>query len=82
MTNANDSTRAELEQADLESRLAFQEETLSQLNQMVANQDQRIVHLEQQLQALAGHYRSLRDAVDEAKGLADGTLSDERPPHY
>lgn len=82
MTNTNDRAHGESRQADLESRLAFQEETLSQLGEVVASQDQRIVRLEQQLQALAGHYRSLRDAVDEAKGLAGGAVPDERPPHY
>lgn len=78
MTNAHDEPR----QADLESRLAFQEETLGQLGELVASQDRRIAHLEQQLQALAVRYRSLRDALDEAKGLADGAFPDERPPHY
>ena len=82
MTNANETACDESKQADLESRLAFQEEALSQLNELMAGQDRRIGGLEQQLQALAGHYRSLRDALDEAKGLDDGAVFDARPPHY
>lgn len=82
MTNPNNPSRPERTRAELESRLAFQEETLSQLNEVVAGQDRRIERLEQQLQALAAHYRNLRDALDEAKGLTEGTLPDARPPHY
>lgn len=81
MTNSSNKVEKD-RQADLESRLAFQEETLSQLSEVVANQDRRIVRLEQQLRALAGRSRSLSDALDEAKGLGGGGLPDERPPHY
>lgn len=63
---------------DIQSRLAFQEDTLSQLNRVVARQDEQIARLEQQLAALAGKYRDLRDTLDE-HGEAP---ADERPPHY
>lgn len=68
--------RASLE--DLQSRLTFQEDTLTQLNRVVARQDEQIARLEQQLAALAGKYRGLRDALEEQSD----TPVDERPPHY
>lgn len=63
---------------DIQSRLAFQEDTLSQLNRVVARQDEQIARLEQQLAALAGKYRDLRDTLDEHAEAP----TDERPPHY
>ena len=59
---------------DLQSRLAYQEDLLQSLNDMVAEQNSTIDHLQQQLQ----HYRSRLEAVSfsiESKGI-------ERPPHY
>ncbi|UZJ45831.1 SlyX family protein [Marinimicrobium sp. C6131] len=66
---------------DLQSRLAFQEQTLTDLNEVVARQTEQIDRLEQQLRALAGKYRDLRDAVEQSPG-EEGGLADERPPHY
>lgn len=67
--------------ADLQSRLAFQEQTLIDLNEVVARQAEQIDRLEQHLRALAGKYRDLRDAVEQSPGEGD-SLADERPPHY
>lgn len=66
---------------DLQARLSFQEETLQQLNQVVARQTRQIDRLEQQLQLLAVKYRDLRDAVEDGPG-EPGSPADERPPHY
>lgn len=66
---------------DLQSRLAFQEQTLTDLNDVVARQAEQIDRLEQQLRALAGKYRDLRDAVEQSPG-EEGSPADERPPHY
>lgn len=66
---------------DLQSRLAFQEQTLTDLNDVVAYQAEQIERLEQQLRALAGKYRDLREAVEERPGNSSTPL-DERPPHY
>ncbi|MCA0900961.1 SlyX family protein [Microbulbifer agarilyticus] len=62
---------------ELETRLAFQEDTLSQLNDTIAKQDA-------QLRALVGNMKEVsekyRDLVFEMnKG---GKPGDERPPHY
>lgn len=66
---------------DLQSRLAFQEQTLADLNDVVARQTEQIDRLEQQLRALAGKYRDLRDAVEQSPE-GDGASVEERPPHY
>ncbi len=60
---------------DLEVRLAFQEQTLNELNAVVTRQQATIDRLEQRCDALLERLRSLGEgAGDEAP--------DERPPHY
>ncbi|WP_027328916.1 SlyX family protein [Marinimicrobium agarilyticum] len=66
---------------DIQSRLAFQEQTLTELNDVIARQAEQIARLEQQMHALAGKYRDLREAVEERPDGVGNTL-DERPPHY
>ncbi|PTU72765.1 SlyX family protein [Pseudomonas mangrovi] len=61
---------------DLESRLAFQDDTLQTLNEVVFAQQQAIERLEMQLQALAK-----RQA--EVLGQLGGADQEEAPPpHY
>ncbi|MGB3611072.1 MAG: SlyX family protein [Cellvibrio sp.] len=63
---------------ELETRVAFQEDTLTQLNQVVAKQDQEILTLQQQLRLLA---KRLDDALYvQEQGIAKPL--EERPPHY
>ena len=59
---------------ELESRLAYQEDTILVLNKMVFEQQQRIEKLE-----LA--YRGLAERTMELSTLAGKSL-DEKPPHY
>lgn len=61
---------------ELESRLAFQDDTLQTLNQIVFNQQQVIDRLELQLQALAKRQAEMLGQL----GGADG--EDVPPPHY
>jgi SlyX protein len=61
---------------DIESKLAFQEDHLEELNKTVYEQQQKIERLEDICRALAGQVRSLAEAGNE-KGAAN-----ERPPHY
>jgi len=63
---------------DLQTRVAFQEDTLEQLNQIIAQQDGDIVQLKQQIRILA---QRLEDAA-RAQASGAGELTDERPPHY
>jgi len=64
---------------DLQIRLAYQEDTIAQLNQVVTRQDADIIQLKQQMGLLAKR-------LDEASNIAQeqGQLSGdfERPPHY
>ena len=61
---------------DLETRLAHQDQLLSELNEVVTGQQARIMQLEELCRALLERVRSLGD------GVAPGNPVDERPPHY
>lgn len=65
---------------ELEMRVAFQEETLQQLNIALGDQQLQISRLEKTCKVLAERLKSLQGSLDE---LADdaGTVT-ERPPHY
>ena len=62
--------------AELESRLAFQDDTVEQLNTVVSDQDQRIARLETLL-------RRTREQVEMLLPLMHGAPGEEPPPpHY
>lgn len=63
---------------DLQTRVAFQEDTLQQLNAVVASQDQQIRELQQQLKLLAKRFDDSLFAQEQGTS----TSVDERPPHY
>jgi len=63
---------------DLQTRAAFQEDTLQQLNRVVASQDQQIRELQQQLKLLAKRFDDSLFAQEQGTS----TSVDERPPHY
>lgn len=65
---------------ELETRLAFQEDTLQTLGEQLAHQHELISQQQAMLQAV---YRQLRD-VQASAGDAGGDAApaDERPPHY
>ena len=60
---------------ELEERLEHQDDTITQLNDALINQQQRIDSLETKLQEV----RSTLLSVTEIRQPLD---SDERPPHY
>jgi SlyX protein len=62
---------------DLETRLAYQDDLLEQLNQTVARQDQRIAELERYLELVSERYRALREQMDRLDPHEDAA-----PPHY
>lgn len=64
---------------DLETKLAYQEDTSQQLSDVVARQQQQIDALETALRALIERVDSLSTQQD---GVAKNSLSDEVPPHY
>ena len=61
---------------DLESRLAHQDQLLNELNDVVTEQQAKIMQLEELCKVLIQRVRS----VDE--GMSEGDPGDERPPHY
>lgn len=63
---------------ELQTRLAYQEDSLNQLNQVVTEQSSLIDQLRQQLRALAEKYEDLRDSQRHGGGVAEN----EPPPHY
>ena len=66
---------------ELEIRVAFQEETIEQLNTALSDQQLQIGRLEETCKALVQRFRSLQDSLDELSG-DDAEIAQERPPHY
>jgi len=63
---------------ELQTRLAYQEDTIQQLNNVITQQDATILQLQQQMRLLAKR-------VDEISFTQDGSSDDvinDRPPHY
>lgn len=63
---------------ELESRLAFQEDVIDNLNRVVTRQDREIIELKQRLASLAARVKECGDSAAVA-GSASGF---EIPPHY
>jgi SlyX protein len=63
--------------ADVQSQVAFQDETVAALNDALASQQQEILLLRRQLELL-------KQRLDEQAGEAvpSTPVSDEKPPHY
>ena len=61
---------------DIETKLAHQEQLLLELNDVITDQQARIMQLEEQYRVLAERLRSLGEAVP------GGDSGPERPPHY
>jgi len=59
----------------IETKLAFQEDLVEELNKTVYQQQQKLDHLEAVCAALARQIQSQAEARNEG-------MSHERPPHY
>ncbi|MBT8050712.1 MAG: SlyX family protein [Xanthomonadales bacterium] len=73
MNDTTDSTRLD----ELESRLAFQDDVIESLNEIVARQDQELVRLGRRLAALEAKIAEV--AASNSSAAAE---SYEPPPHY
>jgi len=74
----NEENRVLSERIDeLETRVAFQEDTLSQLNDVIATQDAQIRSLVARIRDISEKYQDL--TFEMQKGQKPG---DEKPPHY
>lgn len=60
----------------IETKLAFQEDLIEELNKTVYQQQQKLDRLEATCAALARHIASLAEAAK------DGATAHEKPPHY
>ena len=61
---------------DLESKLAHQDQLLNELNDVVTEQQARIMQLEQLSASLMERVRSIGESTP------DDAAQNERPPHY
>lgn len=64
---------------DVQTRVAYQEDTLAQLNDVITKQDAEIVQLKQQMRLLAQRLDEL--ARDPAQA-GETDIPNDRPPHY
>jgi len=64
----------------MEIKIAYQEDTITQLNDIVCEQQNQIDALERLTQQLLGRVRDLSDTATQAGGAL--SAADERPPHY
>ena len=63
---------------ELESRLAFQDDLIENLNKVVTRQDREIVQMQQQLAELEARLREF----DESAAAPSQGQGFETPPHY
>lgn len=61
---------------DIESKLAHQDQLLIELNEVITDQQAKIMRLEELYSALVERVRSMGEA------LPGDSSQDERPPHY
>ncbi|MDX1497751.1 MAG: SlyX family protein [Salinisphaeraceae bacterium] len=64
---------------ELEAKLAFAEDTLQALNDVIARQDAEIVKLQRELR---GHAERLKGLASALEADSVNTAVDEKPPHY
>jgi SlyX protein len=62
---------------DIETRIAFQEDMIEELNKTIYQQQKKLERLEATCEALARHISSLAESMSE---ISPG--GSERPPHY
>ena len=64
---------------ELQHQLAFQEQTIDTLNEVVSQQQKDITRLDRTLGLLAQQMTNLQQAADAGKG---GQEASQPPPHY
>ncbi|NOQ14381.1 MAG: SlyX protein [Methyloprofundus sp.] len=64
----------------IETKLAYQEDTIAQLNEVICRQQDQIDALERLTQQLLGRVRDLSETATQSGGAF--SAADERPPHY
>lgn len=62
---------------NIETKIAFQEDLIDELNKTIYQQQKKLERLEATCEALARHIASVAESVSQNKPAAS-----ERPPHY
>lgn len=62
---------------NIETKIAFQEDVIEELNKTIYQQQKKLERLEATCDALARHLSALAESVNEISPVAS-----ERPPHY
>ncbi len=62
---------------ELQTRIAYQEDTITQLNNVVIKQDADIIQLQQQMRLLAKRI----DELSFTQGDGSEEITNDRPPH-
>jgi SlyX protein len=63
---------------DIETKIAFQEDTVDELNKVIYQQQQKLERLEAICASLVNHIQDLRESAAETQAAA----ANEKPPHY
>lgn len=63
---------------DIETKIAFQEDAVEELNKVIYQQQQKLDRLESICESLVNHIRDLRETASENQAVA----ANEKPPHY
>lgn len=63
---------------ELQTRIAYQEDTINQLNHVITKQDADILQLQHQMKLLAKRL----DELSFSQGNGAEEIPNERPPHY
>lgn len=74
--NIESSTVTDKKFIDLETRIAFLEDTVDALNKLVYQQTKEIAQYQQALQSMSQHMKQVQSDIEEFKP------QDEVPPHY
>ena len=61
----------------IETKIAFQEDMIEELNKAIYQQQKKLERLEAKCETLASYITSLAESVNENKPVVS-----ERPPHY
>ena len=64
---------------ELQQQIAFQEQTVDTLNEVVSRQQKDLTRIERTLSLLAQQMKNLQQAADADQG---GPEANEPPPHY
>ena len=69
----------EAQLVELQTQVAFQEDSIGELNRALSLQQQDLAQLQDQWKLLKAQYRELQGRIPDGDSLSP---ADEKPPHY